>query len=68
MRPILADGGEPFDAIMQAAASIADGGTLELTTPFEPVPLYGVLSGHGFVHETEQRGPEEFVVRFTKTE
>ncbi|HEU4697996.1 MAG TPA: DUF2249 domain-containing protein [Gemmatimonadales bacterium] len=67
VRPLLAEGIEPFDTIMQAVAAIELDGTLELTAPFEPVPLYPVLLERGFRHETEPRGPTEWVVRFRRT-
>lgn len=67
VRPLLAEGIEPFDTIMQAVAAIETDGTLELTAPFEPVPLYPVLLERGFRHETEQHGPTEWIVRFRRT-
>jgi hypothetical protein len=60
-------GEEPFEAIMQAVADLPSDGVLELTAPFAPVPLYGVLAERGFAHVVEQRGPGEFVVRFAPT-
>lgn len=67
VRPLLAQGEEPFDAIMEAVAALPADGVLELTAPFAPVPLYGVLAERGFAHIVEQRGPGEFVVRFAQT-
>jgi uncharacterized protein (DUF2249 family) len=67
VRPILAAGGEPFETIMAAINDLPDGDALELTAPFDPVPLYAVLGAQGFAHRTEQRGPAEFVVRFSRT-
>lgn len=67
VRPLLAMGEEPFEAIMQAVADLPSDGVLELTAPFAPVPLYGVLAEQGFAHLVEQRGPGEFVVRFAQT-
>jgi uncharacterized protein (DUF2249 family) len=67
VRPILASGGEPFDAIMHAVGELPPGGVLELTAPFAPTPLYLVLARAGFAHEAEQRGPTEWVVRFRQT-
>lgn len=66
VRPLLARGEEPFSTIMQAVDALPDDGVLELTAPFEPVPLYAVLGGQGFVHRTLERGPAEFVVRFAR--
>lgn len=64
VRPLLADGIEPFSTIMEAVAKVPPGGTLELTAPFEPVPLYAVLAGRGFTHATERLPTGEFVVTF----
>jgi len=67
VRPMLAAGEEPFDAIMAAAQHVGAGKVLELVAPFEPVPLYGVLGRLGFAHATEARPDGAFVVRFTQT-
>lgn len=64
VRPDLERGDEPFVRIMEAAAGIHPGESLLLIAPFEPVPLYGVLGGRGFQHETHQIAPNEWVVRF----
>ncbi len=67
VRPMLAAGEEPFDAILAAAQGMGAGRVLELTAPFEPVPLYGVLGRLGFAHATEEKPDGAFVVRFTQT-
>ncbi len=67
VRPVLAQGGEPLEMILAAASRVAAGGTLLLTAPFEPVPLYRVLAARGFVRETEQLGPAEWRIRFRHT-
>ncbi|WP_336002707.1 DUF2249 domain-containing protein [Halorientalis halophila] len=54
--------GEPFEDIMAALAELPEGERLRLINSFEPVPLYEVLDQRGFVHETEQVGPETFHV------
>jgi hypothetical protein len=64
VRPNLAAGEEPFDLIMQTAATVPPDGSLELTAPFEPVPLYRALSRLGFGYRTETRADDEVVVRF----
>lgn len=66
VRPTLAAGEEPFDLIMRTAAGIPDGGTLELLAPFEPVPLYRVLGGRGFVARAEEVDGGDWIVRFTR--
>lgn len=67
VRPVLASGGEPFEQIMSAAGRLPPGGTLELTAPFEPVPLYPVMRRRGFTGRAEVRGPAEWVVTFRDT-
>jgi len=67
VRPILASGEEPLELILETAVGVATGEVLEITAPFEPVPLYSVLGARGFAHLTEMRAPDEFVVRFTQT-
>lgn len=64
VRPLLAAGEEPFEAIMAAVAALPPDGMLELTAPFEPVPLYAVLRARGFEHELRPSSPTVFVVRF----
>lgn len=67
VRPVLARGEEPFAMIMEAAARVPAGGALELTAPFEPVPLYAVLAGRGFGHVTTPLAGGAFLVRFVQT-
>ncbi len=66
VRPVLAASQEPFGLIMQTAAGIPDGGTLELVAPFEPVPLFHVMAGRGFVSRTSERDDGSWVMRFTR--
>ncbi len=67
VRPIIGAGDEPFETILAAADAIAEGGVLELTAPFQPVPLYPVMRQRGFAATTDQRAPDEWVVRFRQT-
>jgi hypothetical protein len=67
VRPMLAAGEEPFDAILGAAREVPAGGVLEVVAPFEPAPLYAVLGGLGFSHRTDPREGGAFAVRFTQT-
>ncbi|HEX9037740.1 MAG TPA: DUF2249 domain-containing protein [Ktedonobacterales bacterium] len=66
VRPTLADGGEPFVAIMEAAERVPAGQSLIIIAPFEPAPLYGALGARGFGHETQSLSASEWVVRFTR--
>jgi len=65
VRPILRNGGEPFQAIMAAVASLTPGEGLRLLVTFRPVPLFGVMDGRGFDHAVIEREDGDFEVRFT---
>jgi Uncharacterized conserved protein (DUF2249) len=66
VRPDLARGDEPFERIIHAAESVASGDQLILIAPFEPVPLYAVLQGYGFTHQSERRVADEWVITFIR--
>ena len=68
VRPILARGEEPFDAIMSAVAGLGPGEELELTASLDPVPLYSVLGARGFEHSTEALGGGDYRVVFRPRE
>ena len=54
VRPILADGGEPFQAIMAAVDGLAPGQGLTLLAPFRPQPLFSVMERKGFRHQVSE--------------
>ncbi|TAN31695.1 DUF2249 domain-containing protein [bacterium] len=66
VRPLMAAGKEPFDAIMAAVGALGPDEELELLAPLDPVPLYAVLGAQGFGHETEALGGGEFRVVFRR--
>lgn len=66
VRPVLADGGEPFVQIMETAERVPTGKALVLIAPFEPVPLYQALAGRGFSHATERIADDEWIIRFLR--
>ncbi|MBF0620427.1 MAG: DUF2249 domain-containing protein [Magnetococcales bacterium] len=47
-RPILETGQDPFASIMSLINRLPEDGVLELLTPFEPFPLYRVMTDRGF--------------------
>lgn len=65
-RPIIAGGGEPFDTIMAAVASLADDEELVVLAPFEPVPLEGVLGSQGFAYHAADLGDGDWQVTFRR--
>jgi uncharacterized protein (DUF2249 family) len=64
VRDDLREGKEPFGRIMEAREKVAPGGALRLRAIFEPAPLYAVLGRQGFLHWTDRRGAEDWVVWF----
>jgi len=64
VRPILAEGGEPFQAIMDAVESLAPGQGLTLLAPFKPQPLFTVMERKGFLHQVSELEGGDFEVRF----
>lgn len=65
-RPIIAGGGEPFQAIMDTAQKVQDGQILVVYAPFEPVPLEGVLGEQGFTYLVDEIGNGDYRVTFVK--
>lgn len=65
-RPILADGGEPFDTIMNAADAVGEGDVLVVYAPFEPVPLEGVLGEQGFTYVADELEGGDWRVTFSR--
>jgi uncharacterized protein (DUF2249 family) len=66
-RPIIAAGGEPFEAIMAAVATLGEGEDLIVLAPFEPVPLEGVLSSEGFSYEATELDSDDWRVTFRRS-
>ncbi len=65
VRPILKNGGEPFQEIMQAVQGLAPGQGLTLLAPFRPQPLFRVMEGRGFDNEAREIGGGDWEVLFT---
>lgn len=66
VRPMMAAGKEPFDAIMTAVGALGPREAFELLAPLDPVPLYQVLGAQGFQHRTEALGGGDYRVVFTR--
>ena len=66
-RPVIAAGGEPFEAIMAAVATLGEDEELVVLAPFEPVPLEGVLSSQGFCYDAISLGGGDWQVTFRPT-
>lgn len=65
IRPLVAAGCPPIDAIEAAIAAMPAGAALRLRAPFEPQPLYAKLSGLGFEHCAARQSDGSFAVLFT---
>ena len=65
-RPLIAAGDEPFDVIMATAAALDEHEDLVVLSPFEPVPLEGVLGAQGYSYEAVELGPDEWQVTFRR--
>ncbi|MFK5857570.1 MAG: DUF2249 domain-containing protein [Bacteroidota bacterium] len=60
VRPILAGGVDPFEAIMGKLKEISDDQTLLIINTFEPIPLLNIIKGKGYEYDVER--PEDGVV------
>ena len=60
VRPILAGGTDPFEAIMAKLKTMNDDETLRIINTFEPIPLLNILKKKGYDYQTER--PESGVV------
>jgi TusA-related sulfurtransferase len=68
VRPTLRNGGEPFQQIVEAVASLVPGQGLKLYATFKPVPLFSVLKSKGFSHEERELGNGDWEVLFLPAE
>jgi uncharacterized protein (DUF2249 family) len=66
VRPLMASGKEPFDAIMGVVGSLGPDEEFELFAPLDPIPLYQVLGAQGFSHRTEALGGGDYRVTFRR--
>lgn len=64
VRPILRDGGEPFDLIMKTLAALGPKQGIRLLASFKPVPLFQVFGSRGFTHEANELGDGDWEVLF----
>lgn len=65
VRPVLRNGGEPFQAIMQAVQDLLPGQALKLIATFRPQPLFNVMANRGFDHEAREIEGGDWEVLFT---
>ncbi len=67
VRPLMAEGKDPFSDIMEVVQGLRPGEEFELVAPLEPSPLYNALAARGFEHETEALGGGDYRVRFYRS-
>jgi len=65
VRPLLKNGGEPFQAIMQAVMGLEPGQGLKLYATFCPTPLFDVMANRGFAHQSREIEGGDWEVVFT---
>jgi len=65
VRPLCAQGRAPLPAILAAVAELAPGQALQLSAPFEPVPLYALLQARGLTHASREAAPGLWIVLFS---
>jgi len=65
VRAILANGGDPFGAIMGAVAQLAAGQSLRLIASFKPEPLFKVMADKGFSVDAGQLDTGDWQVVFS---
>lgn len=65
VRPILREGGEPFQDIMAAVQSLAPGEGLRLLSTFKPAPLLPLMTRKGFSSETHELDTGDWEIIFS---
>jgi uncharacterized protein (DUF2249 family) len=64
VRPMLAQGREPFALIINHLQTLEPGQGFRLTAPFHPAPLVDMMVGEGWRVDSRQAGEDEWVVTF----
>lgn len=64
VRPLLANGREPFEAIMEAKAQLVPGQGFHLIAPFPPKPLCTIFEAEGYTVREEKVSEEEWHLFF----
>lgn len=66
VRPLIADGTEPFSAIRARIDTLTPGHGLTVIAPFLPAPLIELLKSEGFESSMERRADSAWTVNFWK--
>lgn len=60
VRPVLAAGGHPLEAVQGAWIALAKGERLCVIAPFEPAPMMAMFSAQGVAVACRPMGDEEY--------
>lgn len=66
VRPIIAQGGDPFNDVMTLASKMQTGDMLRMDAPFNPAPLRRIMGGRGFSSYAQRLAPDHFHIWFCK--
>ena len=66
VRPVIAQGEEPFALIRGRVDALAPGDSLTIIAPFLPAPLIELLKSEGFEATMEHRGDGSWSVKFRR--
>jgi TetR/AcrR family transcriptional regulator len=62
VRPLLASGVDPLEAVLDAVGAVGPGGVVKISAPFRPAPLIALLSRRGHAVRDGQIGPGDFAL------
>ncbi len=66
VRPLLAEGNEPFTVIRERVDALTSGQGVTIIAPFLPAPLIELLKSEGFESSMERRNDGAWAVSFWK--
>ena len=67
VRELLADGGEPYEAIMTCVRQLQAGEKLQLHAIFEPVPLVRKLGRQGYRLAVDHAGTDHWILTIERS-
>ena len=66
LRPLLAQGVDPLQSVVEQASAVAANGRLTLEAPFNPLPLRRVLAQMGFSSSPEKLADKHWRIAFQR--
>jgi len=67
IRPLIEVGHPPFQKIMETVGALPPGAGFRLIAPFEPTPLYPLMTDKGFDHSPTQMPDGFWQIEFTRS-